>query len=167
MPVSGFSTSSSKPVSELLQRKDNEALEQLLTWYRPFLHEIAKGLLGQELKRKIDVSDVVQETLNEVTKAFPKVTAKTRSEWKGYLYRVLARRIADTKKFFLGNQKRDITKESYSHETGPVPDEFQDSNLQDPIEQMIDKEFATQVLHIIKRSPRIYSDCCVGNIEKG
>lgn len=154
MPVSAFSSSSPKPVSELLQRKDNEALEQLLIWYRPFLREIAEGLLGRQLKRKVDASDVVQETLNDVTKAFPSVTVKTRSEWKGYLYRVLARRIADTKKFFMGNQKRDIAKESYSQEAGLISDELRDSKLQDPVEQMIDKEFVTQVLRIIKRFPK-------------
>ncbi|MFM8261515.1 MAG: hypothetical protein ACKN9S_04490, partial [Pirellula sp.] len=144
MTVSNLSSSSSKPVSELLHRKDLEALDQLLTWYRPFLQEIAEGLLGPRLVRKVDASDVVQETLNDVTKAFPKVTAKNRSEWKGFLYRALARRVSDTKKLFLGNKKRDITKELHSGKTEESVEDFQDNKLQDPIEQMINKEFASR-----------------------
>ena len=154
MTVSNLSSSSSKPVSELLRRKDRQALEQLLTWYRPLLLEIAKDLLGPKLVRKIDASDVVQETLNDVTKAFPNVTAKTRSEWKGYLYRILSRRVYDTKKRFLGNMKRDIAKESYQQQFELIAGELHNSQLQDPFEQMINKEFASQVLAIIRHFPK-------------
>ncbi|MFM8188377.1 MAG: sigma-70 family RNA polymerase sigma factor [Pirellula sp.] len=154
MPTSAMSSSNSKSISELLQRKDMEALEQLLTWYRPFLIDIAKGMLGRNLRRKIDTSDLVQETLKDVVKGFSKINAKTCEEWNGYLYRVLARNVSDTKKLFLGNRKRDIRRESTAQSTHNFSDQLEDIRSQEPIEQIIDREFAEQVLLVLQRFPK-------------
>jgi RNA polymerase sigma-70 factor (ECF subfamily) len=148
------SSNDPKPISELLVKKDIESLEQLLTWYRPFLREIAEQLLGKRLKGKMDASDLVQETLNNILLGFPKVRAKTRGEWKSYLHRVMARKVADARKLFLGNQKRDIDREIDASKVAQGIEEIIDEHADKPIDEMINREFAKEVLGVVERLPK-------------
>jgi RNA polymerase sigma factor (sigma-70 family) len=154
MPRNYPLSNDSKPVSELLAKKDAEALEQLLTWYRPFLREIAEELLGKRLHQKIDASDLVQETLSNVAVGFPSVRVKTREQWKDYLYRVVARKVADARKFFFANRKRDIQREIDGSKLAECFEEMIDEHADKPIDEMIHREFAREVLLIVKRLPK-------------
>lgn len=148
------SSNDPKPISELLAKKDNEALQQLLTWYRPFLREIAEDLLDKRLKGKIDASDLVQETLNNISIGFSTVHAKTRQQWKGYLYRVMARRVADARKLFLTNRKREIGREIDGSQIDLGKEEIIDENAEKPIDTIINREFAKEVLVVVGRLPK-------------
>jgi DNA-directed RNA polymerase specialized sigma24 family protein len=81
----------------MLWIRDSDALEKLIEWYRPLLREIAEGMLGKTLAAKVDASDIVQETLDGVSSGFKNHNLQNRREWKGYLRRALARRVADVR----------------------------------------------------------------------
>jgi RNA polymerase sigma factor (sigma-70 family) len=70
------------------------------------------------------------------------------------LHRVLARKVSDARKLFLGNKKRDIRRESTAQDDQNISDRLKDVRSQEPIEQMIDREFAVQVLAVLRGFPK-------------
>lgn len=148
------SVGSSKPVTDMLEDRDSRALEKLIEWYRPLLREIAEGMLGKTLAAKVDASDVVQETLDGVSSGFKSHNLRNRSEWKGYLRRVLARRVADVRQHFLRSRKRDIRREQIDVQLEDVMLSFVDPRAESPLDKLISDEFAYQAIHAFKRLPK-------------
>ena len=98
-------------VSELLDRRDALALEDLIKCYRPLLKAMANRDLDLLIRRKVDVSDVVQDTCQDVASSFQKIEATNRNQFVGYLKTVLKNKIADCRRRFLFSQKRCIYRE--------------------------------------------------------
>jgi RNA polymerase sigma-70 factor (ECF subfamily) len=74
---------------------DQEALGQLCAQYRPFLQTIAAVKLGRTMERRIDASDIVQETELEMVRGFPEFRGATEPEFSAWLKQILRRNIAD------------------------------------------------------------------------
>jgi len=139
----------------MLWNRDSDALEKLIEWYRPLLHEIAEGMLGKKLAAKVDASDVVQEALDGVSSGFKNHNLQNRSEWKGYLRRVLARRIADVRQHFYRARKRDVRREQIvdsQHEE--IMRSFVDPRAESPLDKLISDEFAHKAIQAFKRLPK-------------
>ncbi len=148
------SVGSSKPVTDMLWNRDSDALEKLIEWYRPLLREIAEGMLGKMLAAKVDASDIVQDTLDGISSGFKNHNLQNRSEWKGYLRRVLARRVADVRQHFLRTRKRDIRREQIDVQHEAIIQSVVDPRAESPLDKLISDEFAHKAIHAFKRLPK-------------
>jgi RNA polymerase sigma-70 factor (ECF subfamily) len=77
------------------QAGDQDALSRLCACYRPFLRTIAELKLGPATQRRIDASDVVQETEIELVRGIRSFRGTTETELSAWLKQMLKRNIAD------------------------------------------------------------------------
>ncbi len=138
----------------MLWNRDSDALGKLIEWYRPLLREIAEGMLGKTLAAKVDASDVVQDALDGVSSGFKNHNLQNRTEWKGYLRRVLARRVADIRQHFFRVRKRDIRREQIDGQHEEIMRSFVDPRAESPLDKLISDEFAHKAIDAFKRLPK-------------
>jgi RNA polymerase sigma-70 factor (ECF subfamily) len=89
-------------------RQTAAALGRLLESYRPYLHLLARSAVGRRLQGKADASDLIQETFLEAHRGFARFQGGTEGELLGWLRRILAARVADLLRRYLGAQGRDV-----------------------------------------------------------
>jgi RNA polymerase sigma-70 factor (ECF subfamily) len=77
------------------QTGDQDALGQLCACYRPYLQTIAAIKLSRGMERRVDASDVVQETEIEMVRGIRSFRGKTEPELSAWLKQMLRRNIAD------------------------------------------------------------------------
>jgi RNA polymerase sigma-70 factor (ECF subfamily) len=90
---------------------DPRAREALFHACRDYLHLVARAQLSQRLQAKVDPSDLVQVTLLEAHRDFPRFQGATRGEWLAWLRQILARNVADYVRHYRGTAKRDAARE--------------------------------------------------------
>jgi RNA polymerase sigma-70 factor (ECF subfamily) len=78
---------------------ETEALGQLCDLYRNYLRMLARTGLGPKLRERVELSDVVQETLIEVIRQFPAFTGQDEVALVGWLRRLIAQKLADLGRF--------------------------------------------------------------------
>ena len=96
-------------VTELLARaRSGEAhdLSRLFERCRNYLGVVARAQVESWLRAKADASDLVQETLLEAHRDFPKFKGATEAEWLAWLRKILARNVADFVRQYRGTAKR-------------------------------------------------------------
>ncbi len=76
-----------------------DALGQLCDLYRNYLRMLARTGLGPRLRERVELSDVVQETLIEVVRQFPAFTGQDEVALVGWLRRLIAQKLADLGRF--------------------------------------------------------------------
>jgi RNA polymerase sigma-70 factor (ECF subfamily) len=72
-----------------------EALGELCALYGGYLRTVVQAGLGPKLRLRVDLSDVVQETLLEVVRQFPRFTGETEGALTGWLRRLVSEKLAD------------------------------------------------------------------------
>jgi RNA polymerase sigma-70 factor (ECF subfamily) len=72
-----------------------EALGEICTLYRNYLRMVVRTGMGPRLRERVDLSDVVQETLVEVVQQFPQFTGQTEAALVGWLRRLVSQKLAD------------------------------------------------------------------------
>lgn len=87
---------------------DAPALGQLLDRYRQYLTLLARLQLGQALRVKAGVSDVVQETFLEAHRDFAGFRGTCTAELTAWLRQVLARNLANLVRHYTAARRRDI-----------------------------------------------------------
>ncbi|HEX2972744.1 MAG TPA: sigma-70 family RNA polymerase sigma factor [Tepidisphaeraceae bacterium] len=97
----------------LQQARDGQerALGQLLESYSQYLTLLARVQIGRRLQRKIDPSDLVQETFLEAHRQFAQFRGVSEAEFLTWLRRILAGQLALLLRRYLGTKGRDITLE--------------------------------------------------------
>jgi len=83
---------------ELLSRAragEAEALGELCSLYRNYLRMVVRTGLGPRLRERLELSDVVQETLVEVVRQFPQFTGQNEAALVGWLRRLVSQKLAD------------------------------------------------------------------------
>src|SRR5262245_37586973 len=83
----------------------------LLETYRTYLALLARVEIGRRLQGKIDTSDVVQETFLEAHRNFGKFRGSGQAEFVAWLRGILAARIANYVRHYVGTQGRDVRRE--------------------------------------------------------
>lgn len=142
------------PISEWLKAKDPRAIDELLTWCRPLLRELAQTNLTEPLAHRVDASDVVQETCKDLAQSLDSVNATNRKQFWVYIRLVLLNNLRDLGRRHLSAQKRSLASEKplmlekVSFERWLI-----DSELQ-PIEKLIEDERLHRVLHAFSQLPR-------------
>jgi RNA polymerase sigma-70 factor (ECF subfamily) len=86
---------------------DQAALGQLLQLYRNYLRLQARTLIDSTLQRRLDPSDLVQETFLEAHRDFGRFAGTTEAELVAWLRQVLVRNLADQVKRHQ-SRKRDV-----------------------------------------------------------
>jgi RNA polymerase sigma-70 factor (ECF subfamily) len=108
-----MATAETTPVSTLLIRArngDQEALNRLFELCRNYVHFVAQAQVESWLRAKVDASDLVQQTLLEGYRDFPRFQGTTHAEWLAWLRRILARNLTDFARQFRG-AKRQVARE--------------------------------------------------------
>lgn len=73
----------------------SEALGELCALYRNYLRMVVRTGLGPRLRERVELSDVVQETLVEVVRQFPQFTGQSEPALVGWLRRLVSQKLAD------------------------------------------------------------------------
>src|SRR5437762_1124308 len=90
------------------QAGDAAMFGRLLELYRRYLALLARVQIGQRLQGKVDASDVVQETFLEAHRHFARFRGTSEAELVHWLRQILAARLANLFRHYLGTQGRDI-----------------------------------------------------------
>jgi RNA polymerase sigma-70 factor (ECF subfamily) len=93
---------------EEAQAGDTATLGRLLELYRRYLSLLARVQIGQRLRGKVDASDLVQETFLEAHRNFARFRGASEPELVRWLRQILAARMADLLRRYLGTQGRDV-----------------------------------------------------------
>ncbi len=72
-----------------------EALGELCHLYRNYMRMVVRTGLGPKLRERVELSDVVQETLVEVVRQFPHFTGQNEAALVGWLRRLVGQKLAD------------------------------------------------------------------------
>jgi RNA polymerase sigma-70 factor (ECF subfamily) len=94
---------------------DAQSSERWPDRFRSYLRLLAKMQLDDRLRRKLDPSDVVQQTLLQAHRAMGDFRGSTDAEMAAWLRQVLARNLAHAVRDF-GRDKRNINRERYLEE---------------------------------------------------
>jgi RNA polymerase sigma-70 factor (ECF subfamily) len=87
---------------------DGATLGRLLELYRRYLALLARVQIGQRLQGKVDASDLVQETFLEAHRHFPRFQGASEAQFVHWLRQILAAKLADLLRRYLGTQGRDV-----------------------------------------------------------
>jgi RNA polymerase sigma-70 factor (subfamily 1) len=93
---------------ELLARArsgESDALGELSVLYRNYLRMVVRSGLGAKLRKRVELSDVVQEVLVEVVRQFPQFNGETEAAVLGWMRRLVGQRLADLGRYH-GRAKR-------------------------------------------------------------
>jgi RNA polymerase sigma-70 factor, ECF subfamily len=85
---------------------DAECRERLFTLCRSYLGFVARSQVETWLRRKVDASDLVQETMLEACRDFDRFQGGTEQEWLAWLRRILDHNAADFVRRYRGTAKR-------------------------------------------------------------
>jgi RNA polymerase sigma-70 factor (ECF subfamily) len=104
----------SAPTCGLLERVsqgDPEALDELLTRYRPDLHDFIEARLDPKLAARVDPSDVVQETQLEVVRRMDDFLRRRPMPFRLWVRRTAYQRLLDLQKHHRGRARRSVNRE--------------------------------------------------------
>lgn len=85
-------------------------IDSMLEKVRPYLRLLAQAHLGDQLKKKVDASDLVQQTLLEAYQDREKFRGSSEAQLVAWLKRILQNRLIDMARHWKG-QKRDQNRE--------------------------------------------------------
>jgi RNA polymerase sigma-70 factor, ECF subfamily len=89
----------------------DSARGELLERYRTYLELLARVEVGRRLQTKLDAADVVQETFLEAHRNFALFRGHSEPEFAAWLREILAGRVCNLVRHYLGTQGRDLRRE--------------------------------------------------------
>lgn len=138
----------SQELTELIEsarKGDEEALNLLIALSRVVIREQAGNGFPSAVARRVDPSDVVQETLLEASRDFHDFQGKSGKEWRAWLERVLANNLVECVRRHVDAEKRSVTREYSCTEGGnTVP-----ANDSPPDQRAIRAEFG-RCVHLVQ-----------------
>ncbi len=87
---------------------NSDQLGRLLEMYRHYLRLLARVEIGRNLQAKLDASDLVQDTLLEAHRNFPKFRGAGETQFVCWLRQIMAASLANLLRRYLGTQGRDV-----------------------------------------------------------
>ena len=85
-----------------------EQLGRLLEVYRHYLGLLARVEIGRNLQAKLDASDLVQDTLLEAHRNFPRFQGSSETQFVCWLRQIMSANLANLLRRYLGTQGRDV-----------------------------------------------------------
>jgi RNA polymerase sigma-70 factor (ECF subfamily) len=98
------------PGQMILEAKEGGEAElgPLLELYRNYLRLLARIEIGRRLQGKVDASDLVQETFLDAHRNFARFRGSDEPQLVSWLRQILAAKVANTLRHYLGTQGRDV-----------------------------------------------------------
>ncbi len=87
---------------------DASVLGRLLELYANYLNLLARMEIGRRLQRKLDASDIVQETFLEAHRNFGRFQGTNEPQFVAWLRGILAAKVANLVRHYFGTQGRDV-----------------------------------------------------------
>jgi RNA polymerase sigma-70 factor (ECF subfamily) len=110
-PVSTSKSVQFSTLIEAARRGDAECRDRLFGLCRSYLGFVARSQVETWLRRKVDASDLVQETMLEAFRDFGRFAGSSEQEWLAWLRRILAHNAADFVRRYKGTAKRQARRE--------------------------------------------------------
>ncbi len=95
----------------LARQGDAQCRDRLFALCRSYLGIVARSQVETWLRRKVDASDLVQETMLEAYRDFDRFQGGSEQEWLAWLKRILAHNAADFVRRYHGTAKREAGRE--------------------------------------------------------
>jgi RNA polymerase sigma-70 factor (ECF subfamily) len=144
---------------------DAAALGRLLELYRRYLALLARVQIGRRMQGKVDASDVVQDTFLDAHRHFPQFRGDSEGELTRWLRQIMAAKLADVLRRYLGTQGRDVRLER------EIADAFDQSSVlldrglvaaqPSPSQQAARREQAVLLAEALGRLPEDYREVLV------
>lgn len=145
----------------------DQELGPLLDLYRSYLSLLARIEVGPRLQRKIDPSDLVQETLLDAHRQFSRFEGTTEAQFLAWLRCILAGRAANTVRHYLGTQSRNVQQElevqlneSFDRVSGHLS-QIAIATSESPSQQAQRREQAVLIADALHQLPDDYRDVIV------
>jgi RNA polymerase sigma-70 factor, ECF subfamily len=90
---------------------DVDSRERLFALCRSYLGVAARSQVETWLRRKVDASDLIQETMLDACRDFDRFQGRTEQEWLAWLRKILAHNAADFVRHYRGTSKRAAARE--------------------------------------------------------
>src|SRR5262245_4471616 len=133
-----------------------EELGQALEACRGYLLSVAEGELAPELRAKGGASDLVQETLLEAYRDFPRFHGRTEDELLAWLRRLLLNNLADFTRQYRATDKRRLDREAPPGDSSAGPTGGLAAAGPSPSSQAAAGELLAAVLRVLDRLPADY-----------
>jgi RNA polymerase sigma-70 factor, ECF subfamily len=141
---------------------DAATLGRLLDVYRRYLALLARVQIGQRLQGKVDASDLVQETYLEAHRNFGRFRGTSEGQFVCWLRQILAAKLADLLRHYLGTQGRDVRLEREIEDALDRSSILLDRGLvaphSSPSQQVVRREQAVLLADALAELPDDYRD---------
>lgn len=145
-------TSCRSPITDMARVLDENAIDELISYYGPLLSVIANRQWCSHLRSQFGVSDAIQNTWMAVVRNAPKEHFKNRQHFVGYLTTTLRNQIRKLQRKLTAKKRGFDEKADWdeAQEIDSIPN-FQEA---DPIDRLIQQELARSVMIVLHRQPR-------------
>jgi RNA polymerase sigma-70 factor (ECF subfamily) len=139
---------------------DEAARERLFHLSRNYVHVCARAQVESWLRTRVDSSDLVQQTLLDVHRAFDGFRGTTEAEWMVWVRQVLRRNAIDYVRRYRGTAKRQQRREVRLDGHGPDGDHHIDPRdpAASPSEVVMRRERELEVAEAVSRLPDDYRE---------
>lgn len=93
------------------QGGDDDARDELFQQCRSYVNVVARANVEGWMRRKVDASDLVQQTLLEAHRGLDGFRGTTEGEWLAWLRKILAHNTTDFIRQYHGTEKRAVRRE--------------------------------------------------------
>jgi RNA polymerase sigma-70 factor (ECF subfamily) len=150
---------------DLARLAADSAMGHRLEAYRDYLMILARMQIGRRLQGKVDPADVVQETFLHAVRDAAQFRGRSDQELAGWLRQILAARLADLVRRYLGTQARDVRLEQALQMELDQSSQMLDRGLQAPLTspsgQAAQREQATGLAQALEHLPEDYREVLV------
>lgn len=136
---------------------DDEAAADLFDRWRPLLRLQARTLLGGEISRRVEPSDVVQEALTQAAQDLTSFRGNTEAEWLAWLKTLVAGHAAKARRRHLAD-KRDARRERHEWQQPAA------SGAASPLAAAIEREEARRLAAAIEQLPEQMQEIVVSRV---
>lgn len=144
---------------------DPHAFGTLLELYARYLALLARVRIGRLLQGKVDPADLVQDTFLEAHRNFASFAGTGEAEFLAWLRQILATRIADLLRRYLGTQGRDVRMEQQMaadlDESSRGLGEMLEAPTSSPSMQASRREQAVLLADALNRLPADYREAII------
>jgi RNA polymerase sigma-70 factor, ECF subfamily len=142
-----------------------EARNELLEHFQPWLRMLARTQMESRLQAKFDPSDVVQQTLMAAVRDLPQFRGKTEAEFTAWLRQILAHALAHEIRRYRGTQKRNADREvSLEQQLAASSQRFGDllaASGTSPSQKAVHAEREIRLAQVLERLPDDYREVIV------
>jgi len=154
----------------LARASDAAALGRLLEGYRNYLRLMARSLIGQALRLKLDPSDLVQETFLEAQRDFLRFRGGDEPELVAWLRKILVHNLANQVEFHRAGRRdlrREASLEAELDRSGAALHRLLAAPISSPSARAVRREEAVRLADALERLPADYREVFVlRNLER-